>query len=169
MIADLFPRTRRYDPAWVEAHSLGENVLWFTESLCEVMALQLGMRVLDLGCGHAVSSIFLAREFGVTVFAVDRGIDPSANWRRACAMDVGELVVPVRAEARNLPFPHAYFDAVVAIDCWHAFGTDDRFLHFLCPHVKPGGHVGVVDACTSREINILADLPPDLQDAWRRG
>src|SRR5690348_13668358 len=67
------PRASRYDLAWADAHSLGENVLLFAESLCRVLPLQPGMRVLDLGCGHALSSIFLAREFDVTVWAVDRG------------------------------------------------------------------------------------------------
>jgi cyclopropane fatty-acyl-phospholipid synthase-like methyltransferase len=35
------------------------------------MNLQPGMRVLDLGCGRALSSIFLHREFGLQVWAAD--------------------------------------------------------------------------------------------------
>ncbi len=47
---------------------MGPNVLWLTEALSQVMELKRGMRVLDMGCGKAVSSIFLAREFGGTWF-----------------------------------------------------------------------------------------------------
>jgi cyclopropane fatty-acyl-phospholipid synthase-like methyltransferase len=46
---------------------MGPNVLWLTEFVCEAMDLRAGMRVLDLGCGKALSSIFLAREFAVQV------------------------------------------------------------------------------------------------------
>jgi ubiquinone/menaquinone biosynthesis C-methylase UbiE len=41
---------------------MGPNPLWLTEWLCELMDLRPGMRVLDLGCGRAPSSIFLAFE-----------------------------------------------------------------------------------------------------------
>ena len=63
-----FPRSSKYDPAWVIENEMGPNVLWLTEFLCEALDLTPGMRVLDLGCGKALSSIFLAREFKVQVF-----------------------------------------------------------------------------------------------------
>jgi hypothetical protein len=43
------------------------NVLWLAEWASEVVPLHSGMRVLDLGCGKATSSIFLAKEFGTTL------------------------------------------------------------------------------------------------------
>ena len=60
-------RSNSYDPDWIIANMMGPNVMWLTESLSQVMKLEPGMRVLDTGCGKAVSSIFLAKEFGLQV------------------------------------------------------------------------------------------------------
>src|SRR5438132_733861 len=84
--------------------------------------------------GHAVSSIFLAREFGVTVWAVDRGVDPTENLQRIATMGCEDRVFPLRVDVRALPFPHAYFDAAIAVDSYPYFGTDERFLPFLARH-----------------------------------
>ena len=55
-----FPRSAKYDPQWIIDNMMGPNVIWLAESLTQVMALEPGMRVLDMGCGKALSSIFLA-------------------------------------------------------------------------------------------------------------
>jgi len=62
---EQFPRSAAYDPMWVINNLMGPNVLWLTEFLAQAMNLRPGMRVLDMGCGTATSSIFLAKEFGV--------------------------------------------------------------------------------------------------------
>jgi cyclopropane fatty-acyl-phospholipid synthase-like methyltransferase len=162
-----FPRARKYDPNWAREHSLGENALYYAESLSNVLPFQPGMRVLDLGCGHAISSIFLAREFGVTVFAVDRGVDPSENYQQVEAMGVADRVFPLRVDVRNLPFPNQYFDAAIAIDSYPYYGTDERFLPFLARHLKPGAYLGVVDACYSREIDRADQLAPEYRAMWQ--
>ena len=64
---DAYPRSANYDPAWMFETAMGPNVLWLAEALSQVLPLEPGMRVLDLGCGRAASSIFLAREFDVRV------------------------------------------------------------------------------------------------------
>jgi cyclopropane fatty-acyl-phospholipid synthase-like methyltransferase len=59
---DRFPRASAYDPVWAHLNHMGPSVLWLTESLAQQLPLEPGMRVLNLGCGSAISSIFLARE-----------------------------------------------------------------------------------------------------------
>lgn len=76
---DRFSRSSRYDREWIIANQMGPNVLWLTEFLCEAMDLQPGMRVLDLGCGKALSSIFLAKEFDVQVWATDLWMPATDN------------------------------------------------------------------------------------------
>ena len=53
-----------------------------TEALFHRVGLRPGMRVLDLGCGRAASSVFLQREFGVQVWATDLWFDASENRQR---------------------------------------------------------------------------------------
>lgn len=167
-LRQLLPRASAWDREWVEANSLGENVLHLAESLVQAMPLRSGMRVLDLGCGHAVSSIFLAREFGVQVWAVDRGVDPSSNLKRIAEHGCADSVFPVRADARSLPFPRGFFDAVVALDSYLYYGTDDRYLSLLAPFIREGGLLGIADAFVDEEIVSLDQLPSELRDTWAR-
>jgi len=55
LLLNRFPRSAKYEPEWVIENAMGPNPLWLTEFLCEEMELRPGMRVLDLGCGKALS------------------------------------------------------------------------------------------------------------------
>src|SRR5437773_1047842 len=80
LLSDRFPRSNEYHPAWViSSCSGGANALWLTEWFTSVVDLRPGMRVLDLGCGRAMSSIFLRREFGIEVWATDLWFSASEN------------------------------------------------------------------------------------------
>ena len=148
-----YPRSAGYGPEWVVETRMGPNVLWLTEWLSEVAPWSPGMRVLDLGCGTATSSIFLAREFGLTVWAADLWVSASDNWQRIQAQDLGDRVFPLSAEAQDLPFAHGYFDAVVSIDAYHYFGTDDGYLGYLAQFLRPGGTVGIVVPSVRQELH----------------
>jgi SAM-dependent methyltransferase len=159
-----FPRASKYHPDWVLASaSGGANALWVAEWLAEALDLRPGMRVLDLGCGRAASSIFLHREFGVDVWAADLWFSPSENVQRIRDAGVDDGVFPIHADARSLPFPPEFFDAVVAIDSFPYFGTDDLYLNYLARFVKPGGQVGIAGAGLVREIE---GSPPDHLRSW---
>src|SRR4051812_18838773 len=136
-----YPRTNRYDPEWILRNLMGPNPLWLMESLLDHMQLEPGMRVLDLGCGRAVTSIFLAKETGATVFATALWIDAAGNWRRIREAGAEDLVVPIHAEAHALPFANSFFDAVVSVDAYHYFGTDQLYLPALAELVRPGGRI----------------------------
>jgi SAM-dependent methyltransferase len=169
-IATVFPRSVNYDRAWVIRHSLGENVLYNLESLCEKLPLQPGMRVLDLGCGRAVSSIFLAKEFDVQVWAVDKGVDPTDSYRLIAEQECEDRVFPLRLGSRRLPFAREFFDIIVSVDSFHYFGTDERYLPYLMQFIKPSGCIGIVDMCFRRELASIAEAPSYLknryQDYW---
>src|SRR3981189_84357 len=105
LVSEQFPCASQYHPEWVLANaSGGANSLWLTEWLAAVLDLRPGMRVLDLGCGRAASSIFLSREFGVRVWATALWCSASENLERIRDARVEDRVFPIHAEARSLPF-----------------------------------------------------------------
>jgi SAM-dependent methyltransferase len=148
-----FPRSSRYAAAQVFRDAMGPHPLWLLEWLCEDLGLERGMRVLDLGCGKALTSVFLAREFGVQVWAADLWVDAGDNARRIREAGCADTVHAVSAEAHALPFERDAFDAIVSIDAYHYFGTDDLYLTYLTRFVKPGGLIGVVVPGLTREFD----------------
>jgi SAM-dependent methyltransferase len=122
------------------------------------------MRVLDLSCGRASSSIFLRREYGVQVWATDLWFSPTENLQRIRDADVGDGVFPIHADARSLPFAAEFFDAIVCIDSFVYYGTDDLYLNYLAQFVKPDGPVGIAGAGLVREIE--GPVPEHLREWW---
>ncbi len=160
-----FPRASQYNPEWVLAHaSGGANSLWLTEWLTSALDLRPGMRVLDLGCGRASSSIFLRREFGVQVWATDLWFSASENMQRIRDAGVDDGVFPLHCDAHSLPFAPEFFDAIVCIDCYPYFGTDDLYLNYLAQFVKPGCPIGIAGVGLMQEIE--GAVPEHLRPMW---
>jgi SAM-dependent methyltransferase len=165
LLSEQFPRSSQYNPEWVLASvSGGANSLWMTEWLTTALDLRPGMRVLDLGCGRASSSIFLRREFGVQVWATDLWFSVSENIQRIRDAGVEDGVFPIHADARSLPFASEFFDAIVSIDSFPYYGTDDLYLSYLAGFVKPGGPVGIAGAGLTREFE--GPVPEHLREWW---
>src|SRR6266446_4971907 len=98
---EQFPRSAKYHPDWMIANaSSAANSLWLTEWLTGGLDLKPGMRVLDLACGKASSSIFLRREFGVQVWAADLWFSAAENRQRIRDASVEDGVFPIHANAR---------------------------------------------------------------------
>jgi SAM-dependent methyltransferase len=168
LVSGRFPRSSAYSPDWLIASaSGGANSLWLTEWLAEGLELKPGMRVLDLGCGLAASSIFLQREFGVKVWATDLWYSVAGNLQRISEAGVGDHVVPIHADARSLPFAPEFFDAIVSIDSFVYYGTDDLYLNYLARFVKPDGQIAIAGAGLMQEID--GPVPSHLRDWWEPG
>ena len=157
---EKFPLSSKYDAEWVFENEMGPNALWLTEWLCRDMDLKPGMRVLDMGCGRAMSSIFLAKEFGVQVWANDLWISASENWQRIREAGLEGQIFPIHAEAHALPYAEDFFDVMVSLDSYHYYGTDDLYLKYFVKFLKPGGQIGIVVPGLMREFD--GDVPEHL-------
>lgn len=157
--------SNQYDSSFVKENMMGPNAIMMIEEATQSLKLEKGMRVLDLGCGRGLTSIFLAKEFGVTVFATDLWIGASENYERFRAMGVEDIIVPIHAEAHDLPFAQEYFDVAVCIDAYHYFGVEKDYLDkHLAPLVKKGGQIAVAVPGLKKEFT--AGAPAGLVPYW---
>lgn len=161
---DECPRSARYDPWWIIENSMGPVPIWLMESLLPALIdLRPGARVLDLGCGRAITSIFLGHELDVQVWAADLWVDATDNLGRISAAGVEDRVFPLNAEAHSLPFAEGFFDAIVSIDAYHYFGTDDCYLSKVRSFVRPGGPIALAMPGLTHELD---EVPEHLREAW---
>ena len=137
---DRYPLSSRYDPEWLLGLDMGPHPLWQLEDILPALALrrECGSR---LGSGRGATSVFLARECGVTVTACDLWIDPHAVEEVFRGAGLAESITAVHADVRQLPFPDDAFDAIVSIDAFEYFGTDVHLLPVLLRVLKPAGRL----------------------------
>jgi cyclopropane fatty-acyl-phospholipid synthase-like methyltransferase len=139
-----FPLSSKYDIGWLAENEMGPCSTWLVEYLFETMEIRKGMRILDLGCGKAMSSIFIAKEYGAHVWATDLWINATENLSRIKEINIDDLVFPINAEAHSLPYAEGYFDAIISVDAYHYFGTDEMYLPYIVKFLKPNGKIGIV-------------------------
>ena len=176
-----FPKTSHFDIDIVCSKIMGPNTLKLCEELLDSADIPRGLVVLDLGSGSGISSAMLAREYGLVVYAADLWSDPSDNMRFLEGLGLtNRQVVPLKADAKALPFATDFFDAVVSIDSYSYFGRDPQYLgEHLLPHVKHGGLLlfsipGMVRDChDSLPACLLTSWTPEQLDymhdmAWWR-
>jgi len=118
-----------------------------TEELVDLCHIGTGTYVLDVGCGIGATPIYLAKEYGCRVVGVDiteKMIARSNERLRGTGLeDKVEFRV---ADAQDLPFEDATFDAVMA-ESVLAFVDDRRkALREWIRVTKPGGYVGFTEA-----------------------
>lgn len=87
------------------------------------------MKILDLGCGKGFTSIFLAKEFGVQVYATDLWITAAENFERFKKLGLEDRIIPIHANALDLPYAGKLFWCVViSADSYHYFGNTPEFM-----------------------------------------
>lgn len=154
-----YPRTSGYDPGWLLGLDMGPHPLWLLEDLSQDLDLRAGMRVLDLGSGKGATSVFLAREFGVEVWAADLWVSPDDVAQVVAEQGVADRVHPLRADANDLPFAREWFDAIVSIDAFEYFGTGDHYLSTLCRFLVPDGQLAVATPALTSDVRDLGEVP----------
>lgn len=136
-------KSEKYSTPNLMSKIMGPNPVKLEEELLIDNKINKGAVVLDLGSGQGLTSVFLAKEYGFTVYAADLWSDPKENRKFFDEMGLSEKeIIPVKADATDLPFEHNFFDAVVSTDSYNYFGRDENYLdEKLLPFVKSGGYI----------------------------
>lgn len=161
-----YPLSEKYSTPELMAKIMGPNPLKLEEELLDNHRIPAGATVCDLGSGQGLTSVFLAKEYGFRVYAVDLWSDPEENRRFFAEMGLtDEQIVPVKADAEALSFDKEFFDAVVTTDSYNYFGRDPAYLdERLLPFVKPGGYIYI--AIPGMKQDCHDNLPPELLLSW---
>ena len=97
--------SKKYDTPELQALIMGPNPVKLEEELLRGSRIPAGAVVCDLGSGTGLTSVFMAKEYGFTVYAADLWSDPDENRRffRRMGLSDGQ-VIPVKADATAMPF-----------------------------------------------------------------
>ena len=145
---------------------MGPNPVKLEEELLHNHNIPKGAMVCDLGSGQGLTSVFLAKEYKFQVYAVDLWSNPQENALFFTEMGLSaEQVVPVKADATDLPFEKEFFDAVISTDSYNYFGRDIHYLDDkLLPFVKSGGYLYI--AVPGMKKDCHDKLPQELLMSW---
>ena len=160
-----FYKTEKYDKDFLKENMMGPNSMMILEELLNEVPLKSGMRVLDLGCGNGLTSVFLAKEYGVQVFALDLWISATDNYRRFLKNGVDDLIIPIHADAQDMPFAEEFFDAVVSVDAYHYVGNNDTFFpEKVRPLLKKDGIAAI--AVPGMKYEVHENIPEEMKPYW---
>lgn len=158
--------SKKYDTPELQSKIMGPNPVKLEEELLIGHEIPKGAVVCDLGSGQGLTSVFLAKEYGFKVYAADLWSDPEENRVFFSEMGLSEKqIIPVKADATDLPFDKEFFDAVVSTDSYNYFGRDPEYLDAkLLPFVKKGGLIYI--AIPGMKKDCHDNLPKELLLSW---
>lgn len=159
-------KSAKYDTPELQAKIMGPNPVKLEEELLIDHKIPAGAVVCDLGSGSGLTSVFLAKDYGFTVYAADLWSDPEENRAFFDKMGIERSrIIPVKADATALPFEKEFFDAVVTTDSYNYFGRDESYLdENLLPFVKRGGYIYI--AIPGMKKDCHQNLPKELLLSW---
>src|SRR5712671_177036 len=113
-IADFTALKTRQQAAWSSGDYavVGTTLQIVGEELCEALDLRAGSKVLDVAAGNGMASLAAARRW-CNVTSTDY-VPALLEAGRARALAEGLSIEFMEADAENLPFVSAAFDAVVS-------------------------------------------------------
>ncbi|MCO1600181.1 SAM-dependent methyltransferase [Desulfosporosinus nitroreducens] len=158
--------SQKYNTPELQAKMMGPNPLKLQEEMLINHKIPAGSLVCDLGSGQGVTSIMLAHDYGFTVYAADLWSEPQVNREFFDEMGLThEQIIPVKADATDLPFEKEFFDAVVSTDSYNYWGRDPEYLDAkLLPFVKSGGYIYACVPGMKRDCH--DNLPEELLLSW---
>jgi ubiquinone/menaquinone biosynthesis C-methylase UbiE len=143
--ADLAAVKTRQQAAWSTGNYavVGTTLQIVGESLCEALDLRSGSRVLDVAAGNGNATLAAARRF-TDVTSTDY-VGSLLEAGKARAQAEGHAIHFQQADAENLPFAEASFDAVLSTFGVMFTPDQEKAAAELARVCKPGGKIGLAN------------------------
>ena len=136
-----------------------------TAEVCRALDVQPGQRILDAGCGIGGAlrslndSLRGAHLVGLNID--ERQLRNAALGACSGGPSAGNRLELVAGDACSLPFPNAFFDRVLALECIFHFPDRRQFFQEVRRVLKPGGILALTDFVPSDR------LAPWIRLGWR--
>lgn len=145
LIPDLATIKSRQQAVWSTGDyaAIGTTLQIVGENLCEALDLRAGSRVLDVAAGNGNATLAAARRFCEVV-----STDYVATWLaagQARAQAEGLSIRFQEADAENLPFADATFDAVLSTFGVMFTPAQEPAAAELARVCRPGGKIGLAN------------------------
>ena len=142
---DLAAVKTRQQAAWSTGNYavVGTTLQIVGENLCEALDLRAGNRVLDVAAGNGNATLAAARRW-CEVSSTDY-VPSLLESGRVRAQAEGYAIQFQEADAENLPFPDASFDAVMSTFGVMFTPNQDQAASELARVCKPGGKIGLAN------------------------
>jgi SAM-dependent methyltransferase len=142
---DLVAVKTRQQAAWSTGDYavVGTTLQIVGENLCEALDLRSGAQVLDVAAGNGNASLAAARRW-CNVTSTDF-VPSLLEAGRARAQAEGHTIRFQEADAENLPFPDASFDAVLSTFGVMFTPNQEKAASELARVCKPGGRIGLAN------------------------
>ena len=132
----------------LELRGHAEDQVTIRHAYLDVLSIEVGQHVLDVGCGTGVVTREVARRVGPGGRVV--GLDPSPlmlSVARELAEQEGvhEQIEFRVGDVRDLSFRDATFDVIVAITALSHTTDAERAIPGLLRVLRPGGRIGILD------------------------
>jgi arsenite methyltransferase len=115
-----------------------------TKALIELCHIGQDTYVLEVGCGVGATACYLAKKYGCRVVGVDlRESMIARSNERARKEGVGDNVEFRVADAQDLPFEDALFDAVIGESVATFIEDKQKVISEYARVTRPGGYVGM--------------------------
>ena len=149
-VRDMFDGIAPYYDFLNRLLSLRQDIYWRAK-LVSCLDLDPGTQVLDTACGTGDVGVEIRQQFGKCTRVI--GIDFSPEMLRLAKPKVGDMadggsIALVAADAFDLPFRHAQFNAVTMAFGIRNIQDKETVLKCFWDHLKPGGRLAILELGT---------------------
>lgn len=148
-----------------------------TKELIELCYINKGKYILDVGCGAGITPCYIAKKYSCKVVGVDISKSfLSKAKERAKREHVEDKVEFKVADAQDLPFKNAVFDAVICESVNAFVKNKQKAIKEYARVAKPQGYVGINEATWIKKpsaefaeyISRIAGAKFETSDSWKK-